>query len=194
MLYLGVDRKYDTPHHRILFADDYQGNVDAIFQGRRTSRDLSIYVRNASATDPTLAPEGHSALYILVPVANLRGETDWAAEGSAFRETVFEALEGRAGLTDLRRHVREERMIVPTDWRDEFNVFEGATFNLAHNLGQMIYLRPRNQFEDLDRCYLVGGGTHPGSGLPTIYESGRIAANLICRKYGMRFETANLEA
>ena len=33
--------------------------------------------------------------------------------------------------------------------------------------------------EILNNLYLVGGGTHPGSGLPTIYESGRITANLI---------------
>ena len=35
----------------------------------------------------------------------------------------------------------------------------------------MLHLRPRNRFEDLDGVYLVGGGTHPGSGLPVIYES-----------------------
>ena len=41
---------------------------------------------------------------------------------------------------------------------------------------------------------IVGGGTHPGSGLPTIYESGRIAANLIARKYGVEFVSKNTEA
>ena len=82
-------------------------------------------------------------------------------------------------MTDIREHIEEERVITPLDWRDERNVYEGATFNLAHNWRQMIYLRPRNKFEEFDNCYLVGGGTHPGSGLPTIYESGRIAANLI---------------
>jgi phytoene desaturase len=29
---------------------------------------------------------------------------------------------------------------------------------------------------------LVGGGTHPGSGLPTIYESARISFNLYSGK------------
>jgi phytoene desaturase len=56
----------------------------------------------------------------------------------------------------------------------------------------MIYWRPHNQFEELDNCYLVGGGTHPGSGLPTIYESGRIAANLISRKHKVVFVSGNL--
>ena len=49
-------------------------------------------------------------------------------------------------------------------------IYRGATFSLAHNLGQMLHLRPRNRFDDLERVYLVGGGTHPGSGLPVIFE------------------------
>ena len=50
---------------------------------------------------------------------------------------------------------------------------------MAHNLRQMLHLRPHNRFEDLDRVYLVGGGTHPGSGLPVIFESARITARLV---------------
>ncbi|MFM7926629.1 MAG: hypothetical protein ACKO9Q_02865, partial [Pirellula sp.] len=64
----------------------------------------------------------------------------------------------------------------PADWRDQYSVYRGATFNLAHNLGQMLHLRPHNKFEDLQSVYLVGGGTHPGSGLPVIYESSRITS------------------
>ena len=56
---------------------------------------------------------------------------------------------------------------------------------------QMLYFRHRNKFEELDNCYLVGGGTHPGSGLPTIYESGRIAANLISIQHSVPFEFKN---
>jgi phytoene desaturase len=63
-------------------------------------------------------------------------------------------------------------------------VFKGATFNLAHCLTQMLHLRPRNRFEDLDRVYLVGGGTHPGSGLPVIYESARITSRLLLQDFG----------
>jgi phytoene dehydrogenase-like protein len=37
--------------------------------------------------------------------------------------------------------------------------------------------------KELENCYLVGGGTHPGSGLPTIYESGRITAELIGKRF-----------
>ena len=68
-------------------------------------------------------------------------------------------------------------MVTPPDWRDEFAVDEGATFNLAHDLGQMLYFRPHNRFGP--GLYLVGGGTHPGSGLPVIYEGARITTRLL---------------
>jgi phytoene desaturase len=92
-------------------------------------------------------------------------------------------------MQDLREHIVEEKVITPADW-ERRGIFIGATFNLAHTLGQMLYFRPRNAFEEIDRCYLVGGGTHPGSGLPTIYESGRISANLICRRFGVAYPPA----
>lgn len=193
MLYLGLDTEVDLPHHTIFFAKDYRTNVNHIFQGKDLSDDLSIYVRHAGCHDSTLAPEGHTALYVLVPVPNLQGEIDWSRRRSEFRETALDVIEKRAGIGPLRPHIREELILTPEDWRDTYRVYEGATFNLAHNWGQLIYLRPRNKFEEVDRCYLVGGGTHPGSGLPTIYESGRIAANLICREHEVPFTSGNLE-
>ncbi len=191
MLYLGLDTQYDLPHHVIFFAKDYRQNVEDIFHLREPGSDLSVYVRNASITDPTLAPEGHSAIYVLVPMPNLRSGTDWEAKENAFRETVLNIMEQRGGMENLREHIVEEKVMTPADWRDDLNVFEGATFNLAHSWDQMIHLRPRNKFEEVDNCYLTGGGTHPGSGLPTIYESGRIAANLISRRHGVEFTSAN---
>jgi phytoene desaturase len=183
---------YDLPHHTIFFAGDYKGNISDIFQSKVLSKDISFYVRNASVTDPTLAPAGHSAVYVLVPVPNCTAKIDWQKEAGAFRERVLDAMEQRGGMKDLRQHVREEIVYTPETWRG-MNIQFGATFNLAHNLKQMLYFRPRNKFEELDNLYLVGGGTHPGSGLPTIYESGRIAANLISRRHGVRFVSKNLQ-
>ena len=54
----------------------------------------------------------------------------------------------------------------------------------------MLHLRPRNRFEDLDGVYLVGGGTHPGSGLPVIYESARITSRLLLDDLGRDADVA----
>ena len=183
MLYLGVDRQYEAlPHHSILFARDYKRNVDDISERLVLSEDPSVYVQNASVTDPTLAPEGHSTIYLLVPVANNRSHIDWEREQDRYRDLAIRLAEERGGFTDLSKHIVVERRITPQQFERDVHVYRGAVFNLAHSFDQMLLFRPHNAFEEVDRLYLVGGGTHPGSGLPTIYESGRISAGLILKR------------
>ena len=179
MLYLGLDRVYDIPHHNIVFADDYRRNLEDIAIRKVLSGDPSFYIHNPSRIDPSLAPPGHSSIYILVPVPNLTSDIDWDKEKNPFRNRVMAALEKKTELKDLTKHIVAEKVVTPKDWRDAYHVFNGATFNLAHTVDQMLYFRPHNRSDDFDNCYIVGGGTHPGSGLPTIYLSGKIAASLI---------------
>jgi phytoene desaturase len=185
MLYLGLDKLYDIPHHNIFFAKNYEENVREVAEARAPSQDPSFYVHNPSRLDPSMAPAGKSALYVLVPVPNNRSGINWSVEGPRYREKILNLLETRAKLTDLRQHIVAERMLTPAGWANDLSVHEGATFNLAHNFGQMLYWRPHNAFEEIEDCYLVGGGTHPGSGLPTIYESGRISAMLLAARDGI---------
>ena len=84
----------------------------------------------------------------------------------------------------MEEHIVSETIVTPDDW-GERDIYKGAVFNLAHGLDQMLWRRPQNRFEEFDDLFLVGGGTHPGSGLPTIFESGRISAKLICSDLGM---------
>ena len=70
-------------------------------------------------------------------------------------------------------------MVTPQEWQDDLAVGYGATFNLAHDCGQMLHFRPQQPFRKAEGVYLVGGGTHPGSGLPVIYEGARISARLL---------------
>lgn len=179
MMYLGVDKVYDLPHHTIVFANDYKRNVREIAEDKVISPDPSIYIQHASLTDPKLAPQGHSTLYILVPVPNNSSNIDWDKARNTYREKVYSVLKHKMGMGDLKDHVVMEKVIAPPDWENEYDVYNGAVFNLSHDVRQMLMFRPHNRFEDIQGCYLVGGGTHPGSGLPTIFESGRITANLL---------------
>jgi len=182
MLYLGLDKVYDQLSlHNIVFADDYHINSDDIFIRQKPSEEISYYVRNSSILDPAVAPSGHSQLYILIPTPNNEAKIDWQAMAPIYREKAIVSLEQRIGLKDIRSHIQAEKIITPTEWQGDYNVYKGATFNLAHSLNQMLYFRPHNKFQELENCYIVGGGTHPGSGLPTIYESGRIAADYIIK-------------
>ena len=184
MMYLGLDKLYENlEHHNLFIADDYERNFREIETEKVLSDDPSFYVQNPSITDDTLAPEGHSTLYLLVPVPNLKADIDWDEVEDEFRELMINKLEERAGLEDLEEHIEYEKIINPRDWKEDKAVGYGACFNLAHTLSQMLIFRPHNKFESFDNMWLVGGGTNPGSGLPTIYESGRIAAQGISEKY-----------
>ena len=179
MMYLGIEGyNEDVPHHTIYTSADYLGNLDDIETRNRLSNDPSIYVQNACVTDPGLAPDGHSTLYILAPVPHCNTGLEWPEQMQSFRKEVLGQLQ-QIGIDDIESRIRYERIITPKMWLDDYSVYKGATFNLAHNLKQMLHLRPRNRFEDLDSVYLVGGGTHPGSGLPVIYESARITTRLL---------------
>jgi len=194
MLYLGIEGQYpEVPHHSIYTSGDYLGNLADIEKYGRLSLDPSVYLCNPCVTDPSLAPPGCSTLYLLAPVPNRRAKIDWSAETAGFRRRVLEQLP-RFGIKNFdERRIRFEKVVTPADWEGSYEVFQGATFNLAHNLGQMLHLRPRNRFEDLEGVYLVGGGTHPGSGLPVIYESARITSRLLLADHGLATDWLEVE-
>ena len=185
MMYLGIEGTIpDLKHHTIFLSTDYKRNLAEIEAGQAPA-EPSLYVQNACVTDPALAPPGHSTLYVLVPVGHRIGEgVDWPAEQARYRALVLKRLE-RIGIKDIEQRIRFEKIMTPQDWEEDLSVYRGATFNLAHNIRQMLHWRPRNRFEDLDAVYLVGGGTHPGSGLPVIFESARITSRLLTEDLGI---------
>ncbi|MEO6871835.1 MAG: phytoene desaturase family protein [Chthoniobacterales bacterium] len=183
MLYLGIEGRYDLPHHNIYISADYERNLDEIENRHVLSRDPSFYLQNASVTDPTLAPAGMSTIYLLAPITHQHPNVDWPQERERFRALLLQQA-AKIGFTDLERRIRFERVLTPNDWDQQHEIHLGATFNLSHNLAQLLHLRPHNRFEDVDGVYLVGGGTHPGSGLPVIFESARISARLLLEDLG----------
>ena len=185
MLYLGVEGQFpELPHHTVFLSKDYQQHLDSIDRDHVLPESPSLYVHNPSLIDPTLAPPGMSSLYVLVPVSHSHPNIDWESAKGAYREVVLDRL-ADVGIPDIRSRIRTETMYTPADWQSKMNLHKGATFSMAHSLDQMLSLRPHNRFEDLDGVYLVGGGTHPGSGLPVIYQSAKISSTLLAKDLGL---------
>ncbi|MEK9738359.1 MAG: phytoene desaturase family protein [Euryarchaeota archaeon] len=183
MLYLGVDKLYDQPHHQIYASADYESSLKDIDNHKIPWNDPSIYVQNACITDPSLAPDGHSTLYVLVPVPNTDPSIVWDDVKDEYAELILDQM-AHLGFPNLREHVVSKTIVTPDDWGAS-SIYRGAVFNLAHGLDQMLWRRPQNRFEELNGLYLVGGGTHPGSGLPTIFESARISSKLVIADLGL---------
>jgi len=187
MLYLGVKGEVTLPHHTIYTSPAYESNLADISRNGTLSSDPSMYCCNPSITDLTLAPRGASSLYVLVPVPNARpgfSKIDWRTEAPRMRERALDQLDRVFGIGDLRSRIEVERIVTPLDWQAE-RINHGATFNLAHGYSQMLHRRPQHKLPSFEGLWLVGGGTHPGSGLPVIFLSSTITTRLLCGELGV---------
>ncbi|MGZ6389708.1 MAG: phytoene desaturase [Ktedonobacterales bacterium] len=179
VIYFGTDRKYDSmAHHEILMRPRYRDLLDDIFKHKRLADDFSLYLHRPTATDPSLAPTGCDAWYVLSPVPHLGAGIDWQTMAQPYRDRIIAYLEDRY-LPHLSKHIIAEHHIDPRHFRDTLNSYLGSAFSVEPILTQSAWFRPHNISEDIPNLYFVGAGTHPGAGLPGVISSGKIVADLI---------------
>ena len=180
VLYFGLDHQQPgMAHHTVCFGARYQGLIQDIFHGNRLADDFSLYLHAPCVTDPSLAPPGCAAHYVLAPVPHLgNAPLDWAVEGPRLRERIFDYLEQRY-MPGLRRHLVTSRMFTPADFRDELGAHLGSAFSLEPLLRQSAWFRPHNRDAEIPNLYLVGAGTHPGAGVPGVIGSAKATARLM---------------
>jgi phytoene desaturase len=177
--YFGTRRKYpEVQHHTIVLGPRYRELLADIFERKVLAPDFSLYLHRPTATDPSLAPRGCDAFYVLSPVPNLEGDVDWSARAEPYRRAIARRL-SETLLPDLEANVVTSRIATPLDFRDRLLAFRGAAFSLEPVLSQSAWFRPHNRSEEVDRLYLVGAGTHPGAGVPGVLSSARILDTVV---------------
>ncbi len=184
--YFGVARKYpDCAHHTILLGPRYRGLLDDIFSEKRLAPDFSLYLHRPTATDPSLAPEGCDGFYVLSPVPHLGTDrpVDWEQEAERYRDKIYEYIDG-AMLPGFRDALVTTRHITPRTFESELSSLYGSGFSVEPILRQSAYFRPHNRSEDIEGLYFVGGGTHPGAGMPGVLSTAKVVDRLIPRIAG----------
>jgi phytoene desaturase len=177
--YFGTDRQYpDVPHHMMLLGARYRGLLDDIFKHHTLADDFSLYLHRPTATDPSLAPAGCDAFYVLSPVPHMDSGIDWQVTGERYRASIAAAM-SETILPNLEDHVVTSRMLTPEDFRDRLSSEKGAAFGLQPILTQTAWFRPNNRSEELDGLYLVGAGTHPGAGMPGVISSAKVLDEVV---------------
>jgi phytoene desaturase len=184
VIYFGTDIKYENiQHHEILMGPRYEGLLKDIFKNKTLSKDFSLYLHRPTATDPSLAPPGCDSWYVLSPVPNLEGDTDWETVAQEYRDRIIAYLEERY-MPGLSTHIVSERRVDPRYFRDDLMSHSGNAFGIEPVLTQSAWFRPHNVSEDIPNLYFAGAGTHPGAGLPGVISSGKIVADMIGRADG----------
>jgi phytoene desaturase len=177
--YFGTRRQYaDVAHHTIILGPRYKGLIEDIFKHKRLAQDMSLYLHRPTATDPSLAPTGCDAFYVLSPVPHLDAGVDWTVEGERYRKRVEQRL-SETVLPGLAREVVSSRIMTPLDFRDRLCSYKGAAFGLEPILTQSAWFRPHNRSQEIDRLFLVGAGTHPGAGVPGVLSSARVLDSVV---------------
>ncbi len=177
--YFGTRRRWpEVPHHTILLGPRYRELLDDIFRHKRLAADFSLYLHRPTATDPSLAPPGMDAFYVLSPVPHLEAGIDWAREAEPYRRRIARFLEATL-LPGLEEAVVSSRILTPQDFQDRLGAYRGAAFGLEPIFTQSAWFRPHNRSEEVDGLYLVGAGTHPGAGLPGVLSSARVLDRLV---------------
>lgn len=179
--YWGLNRAVsELGHHTIFLPRDYRRSFSELTKEGVIPSGLPFYTSIPSATDPDLAPEGKSAMFVLVPVPTLASlnPDDWSATVDGVRGQVLERM-GAHEMPLERKDIAVERVLTPSDWRRGFGLYDGSAFGAAHTLLQMGPFRPSNRSARLRGMYYVGASTVPGTGLPMAVLSGKLVAERI---------------
>ena len=173
-------------HHTLLFTSDWDANFDAVYgKSPRVPDPASLYVCTPSRTDPSVAPDGHENIFILVPVpadptdgpSLGRGGIDGAGDAAVERvaDAAIAQVAAWTGVSDLAERIVLRRTVGPGDFATDLLSWRGGALGPAHTLRQSAMLRGRNASRHVDGLLYAGGSTIPGIGLPMCLISAEIA-------------------
>jgi phytoene desaturase len=172
-------------HHTIILGPRYEELLKDIFGRKILAKDFSQYLHLPTLTDPSLAPPGHHAAYTLLPVPNNKSGLDWSEIGDRLCDTVFTFLDQRGYLPGLKERLVCHSYITPDYFENSLSAYLGNAFGPEPLLVQSAFFRPHNRSEDIDNLYLVGAGTQPGAGTPSVMMSAKMTARLIAEDFAI---------
>lgn len=180
LVHFGVRGTFpEIPHHHVLFGPRYQGLLADIYKTGVLPEDLSIYLHHPSATDASMAPEGHSTFYALAPVPHLgKFPGDWETLAPLVEDRLLSEVQKRL-IPDLKERIVTKFSYTPVDFGHDLHAHLGSAFSLEPILTQSAWFRAHNRDDHIANLYFVGAGTHPGAGIPGVVGSAKATAGLM---------------
>lgn len=178
LLYFGLDRIYDDVNvHQFFIGNDYAKHMKDVFTARQKPEDPAFYTFHPSKIDDSLAPEGKSVLYTLIPVP-AGSDVDWKNENDWISKVVDRMEE--LSFPGLRDAIEWMEVRTPTD-AETFGLFRGGSFGIGPTLLQSGVFRPQVKPFDVEGLYAVGASVHPGGGIPIVMQGAKLLAEQIER-------------
>ncbi|MBK8982630.1 MAG: phytoene desaturase [Ignavibacteria bacterium] len=181
-IYLGVKGKIKSMyHHNYFLGNDFIKYADKIFITSESPSNPYYYVNMPSYHDTECAPEGCENLFILCPVPDLRFKDHWN-DREEFADRIIQDLSDRINF-NLKDNLIVKKIMSPLEWESEYNLYKGSGLGLSHGMNQIGGFRPSNKDEEFSNLYYVGASTVPGTGLPMVLISSKLATERIIHEH-----------
>lgn len=171
-------------HHNILFSEDYRNEFRQIFEQKTIPDDPTVYISITSRSDASHAPSGGENWFVLLNMPYLNGQ-DWQQAVPQMRSAVLERLK-KNGL-DISTSIELEKVITPEDFYRKYGSNRGSIYGISSNSRSTAFKRPANRSRQIEGLYFAGGSSHPGGGVPLVILSGKMCADLVCRRFQSAF-------
>jgi len=132
------------------------------------SRNPYIEIVFPSLSDPSLAPAGQHVMSIYMQYAPYKlKSSDWESQRKTLGETVVKTIAQYA--PNLPQIILRHQIMTPKDLEETYGLTGGHIFHGELALDQFFTMRPLLDWAryktPIERLYLCGSGTHPGTGL-----------------------------
>lgn len=171
VLLVEVAERLSLPHHSILFSPNARAEFSQLFSGVMPE-EPTLYLCHPAATDPTMAPEGKSGVYLMVNAPPLEPEHDWEALSARLTQWCLARFEKHVPGVRAKSTVLARR--TPLDFA-ALGAPSGSLYGFLPHGVLGTFRRPRIQGPQ-PGLFFCGGGTHPGGGVPLVMLSARFAA------------------
>lgn len=183
VLLLGLDNSKiaeaapELKHHNIYFTNNYDAEFDAIFKQKVPVGDPTIYI--CKPDDPTMTKRANTeAWFVLInaPRHDPRNGWDWSTSGEKYAKHIIAKLDALGLRVSERIDVMEFR--TPLDLENATGAPGGSIYGSATHGARSAFTKAKN-ISPIENLYCVGGGAHPGGGLPLVGISAELVVDAI---------------
>jgi phytoene desaturase len=184
-IYLGVKCKLpDLQHHNYYLGNNYKEYANEVYKNPDILEKPYYYVNVLSGSNPGCAPENSESLFFVCPVPDLRFKSRWD-DRDEIADSIIDDFSARI-KKNIRPFIVSRTVYTPYDWQNQFNLHRGSGLGLSHRMFQIGGFRPKNYDEVFKNVFYVGASTIPGTGLPMVIISSKLAFQRI-EKYNSLF-------
>jgi phytoene desaturase len=181
LFYIGVNKRVENLlHHNLFFDEPFAQHAVEIYKDPKWPTAPLFYVSAPSKTDPSVAPEGHENIFMLIPIAPDLADNEDLRE--QYFDLLMERLEKRTGQ-QIKEHIVYKKSYCISDFKKDYNAFKGNAYGLANTLSQTAYLKPSLKNKHLNNVYYTGQLTVPGPGVPPAIISGEVVSREVIKNH-----------